>query len=666
MRGTHRRGLRHIAVAGGLLGLLGVGVVALSGNTSDLGPVPDSAAPPPNYLGLDSYLHWDKLPYLEIGDRVGGQSTADPGGSNSVGNGLGSLPDGERVLFDQAGPGVATFLRMQQGTGGPWRLRQDGVDTVIGANDLGQRRPTTAPGVRFPYPLSLNKTESQGSSVVATALPFGRDLSLTSSSANGNFYSLYRKLPIDAPLPQQNADTVNRVAALLRSSASDLLPADLTAQRGTLSLAGGASGTVTTIAGSQEIRTITFAVPVADMVSFGDARLRIYWNGESAPSVDAPIGYLAGDGGGVYQPAGRPLVGAFPSDITAITGPDGSPYLRFSLYWPMPFTAGARIELASGPVATGPVSWSVGYQRFTDPPNWVGTFHANYTEIPRPTPGQDMSFLDYRGSGKLVGTVINFGAVGTTLEGDPHIYLDGSRTPQIVGTGTEEWGMGGDYWNNGRQTTLPLAGLPSTNDNPQGTDVDGAAEYRFLIADSIPFNSRIVVNWEHGGVNESTPPYRATMLWYGNPNPTAVRTDQLAASGGSGYRLDSAYEYTVTAPTVGGTMTATTGQADFVLKPRPDNVGAFLRRTFDSCVPNQRATVLVDGRFAGTWYDPGGSPRAENRCWRQEDFPLPASLTEGRDAITVTVRNAPSPSAGLPAGTVWTAADYALYSFVTA
>src|SRR5262249_57751809 len=139
---------------------------------------------------------------------------------------------------------------------------------------------------------------------------------------------------------------------------------------------------------------------------------------------------------------------------------------------------------------------------------------ANYTDVPRPVRGRDMTLLDFRGSGKLVGTVINFGAVGNTLEGDPRIYLDDSRTPQIAVTGTEEWGMGGDYWQNGRQVSLPLAGLPSSQDNPPGADRDGAAEYRFLVADSVPFNRHIVVTWEHGEANESTQPYRATMLWY--------------------------------------------------------------------------------------------------------------------------------------------------------
>ena len=37
----------------------------------------------PLYLGLYAYRHWDKLSYLELGDRVTGQSTADLAGSNS-------------------------------------------------------------------------------------------------------------------------------------------------------------------------------------------------------------------------------------------------------------------------------------------------------------------------------------------------------------------------------------------------------------------------------------------------------------------------------------------------------------------------------------------------------------------------------------------------------
>jgi len=64
-------------------------------------------------------------------------------------------------------------------------------------------------------------------------------------------------------------------------------------------------------------------------------------------------------------------------------------------------------------------------------------------------------------SGSLVGTSFVFTDrnVLTTLEGDPRFYFDDSRTPQVQGTGTEEWGGGGDYWG-GHTMTLPLAGHP--------------------------------------------------------------------------------------------------------------------------------------------------------------------------------------------------------------
>src|SRR3989440_445531 len=81
---------------------------------------------PPLYPGLDAYRHWDKLSYLELGDRVEGQSTADPGGSNRDNvRFVRELPGGQRVLFDQTGPGLVTFMRMQETYGGPWTLLLD-------------------------------------------------------------------------------------------------------------------------------------------------------------------------------------------------------------------------------------------------------------------------------------------------------------------------------------------------------------------------------------------------------------------------------------------------------------------------------------------------------------------------------------------------------------
>ncbi|HLG63923.1 MAG TPA: DUF2961 domain-containing protein [Ktedonosporobacter sp.] len=631
---------------------------------------------PPLYLGLDAYRHWDKLSYLEMGDRVEGQSTADPAGSNADNTHyLRVLPDGEHVLFDQTGPGVVTFMRMQESYGGPWKLALDGhAPATINVNDLGQANPAGAPASAFPYPLSLNPQESQGSSILATGLTFNQSMTWAAQQANGNFYALYRKLPYGTPLATWNSTVrANDVVSLLRCAGSDIAPTTISQQGGKLALTGGKEASVVTLSGPSQIRALTFQVPAAEMVDFGNARLLISWDGEAQPSVDAPLKFLVGDGAGVYQPAGRPLVQGWIAG--ANSDPGGS--MHFNLYWPMPFSSQARIAILSNHSLNN-IAWNVRYEPFPDPQQWWGTFHATYTSVPHPQAGQDMTFLDVRGSGKLVGTVINFAAPDSTLEGDPHIYLDDSQTPQIAVTGTEEWGEGGDYWHGGTQVSLPLGGLPSSINNPAGSDHDGAALYRFLIADALPFNRHLVVNWEHGGVNQSTHPYRATMLWYGTPAETALLSDQLApatptgraehqyrATGEQSYRMTAAYEYLTHVPLVTMSGTATTGSTSFTMKLDPRNVGAFLRRTFNDCVANQRANVYLDNTFAGTWYDAGASNRfgidGHQRCWRDEDFPLPPALTAGKSAVTVRIDFVRTTE---PQNSDWTAFRYQLYSFV--
>ena len=85
-----------------------------------------------------------------------------------------------------------------------------------------------------------------------------------------------------------------------------------------------------------------------------------------------------------------------------------------------------------------------------------------------PEPGRDLVLLDTRAaegggdwSGSFVGTSFIFSdraALGT-LEGDPRFFFDDSQTPQAQGTGTEEWGGGGDYWG-GRQHDVALRRPP--------------------------------------------------------------------------------------------------------------------------------------------------------------------------------------------------------------
>ncbi len=633
---------------------------------------------PPLYVGLEAFRHWDKLSYLEIGDRVWGQSTADPAGSNADNSHvMRVLTDGEHVLFDQVGPGVMTWMRMQQNYGGPWKLYLDGTYiSAVDPTDLGQITPTTFPARAFPYPLSLNIPQTQGSSIIAASIPFSQSMSWASVNPNGNFYSIYRKLPYGTPLTTwTGSEPITDVVQLLRRAGSDIAPTGIYSQSGIVNLPPGETAIADLSGGPYQMRAIKFRVPYKDKAGFGNSRLRIYWDGETSPSVDAPIKFMAGDGAGVYQPAGRALVQGW----AAGAGGDGSSYMDFNIYWPMPFTSTARIAVFStSKLDINNVNWSVRYEPFNDPPGWWGKFHTTYTAWPNPPAGQDMTFLDATGSGRIVGTVINFNVPGGTLEGDPHFFIDDNNTPQIEVTGTEEWGTGGNYWNGGNQTSLPMGGLPSSVNNPPGEDIDGAALYRYLVADTVPFNRHVVVRWEHGIDDYGTDPYRAAVFWYGNPAQTAILSDDLLIGDeasrtlhnyrsptGNSYQLTAAYEYPVHNPLSADTGISMTTVSSFTMALNPRNVGAFLRRKFDYGEPNQRANFFIDGQPAGTWYTGGYFNGADIdgrlRRWRDEEFPLPASLTEGKSSVTVRVEFVFTSD---PPNTAWTEFRYQMYSFV--
>src|SRR4029453_17861651 len=97
------------------------------------------------------------------------------------------------------------------------------------------------------------------------------------------------------------------------------------------------------------------------------------------------------------------------------------------------------------------------------------------------------------------------------------------------GTGTEEWGGGGDYWG-GLNMTLPFAGHPvGARKLEEAINNEDRIEsaYRFLLSDIFPFGKNARIQLEHGGINESTEHYQTVTYWYGSPKATLVKTDEL-------------------------------------------------------------------------------------------------------------------------------------------
>jgi len=475
------------------------------------------------------------------------------------------------------------------------------------------------------------------------------------------------------------------------------------------------------------VRKIWFSVPTDQAISFGRARLRITWDGRTEPSVDAPVALFFGSGTLYNRDAREYLVRALPSTIRQIEG-----RVELSFFFPMPYFKSARFELV-GPSegSVSGVNWALRYERLHANPADVGYFHATYCDHPAPLPGKDLILLDTRGiegsndwSGSFVGTSFIFSDRANlgTLEGDPRFFFDDSQTPQAYGTGTEEWGGGGDYWG-GQNMTLPFAGHPvGSRDVRSAKSKEDQIEsaYRFLLSDLMPFGKNARIQLEHGGEDDSTEHYQTVTYWYGAPAPSLIKTDILeigdseserahsyvSPAASEPYTITSRYEWGVDSRRENGKRIEvypaqtdrgrkTVGSSEFTLKLNRGNLGVLLRRKLDYSFPNQRADVFISDvpkkrekpkwESAGVWYLAGANTcvysnpsdelgvaqhiaQTSNRRFRDDEFLISRRLTQGKPAVRVRIVFRPTNIPLYPGAPMqeqaWSEIRYDAYCFV--
>jgi hypothetical protein len=470
--------------------------------------------------------------------------------------------------------------------------------------------------------------------------------------------------------------------------------------------------------GPRVVRALVFHVAKEDALAFGRAVLRITWDDAAAPQVEAPVALLFG-AGTLYNRTGREYLVRgllfhvrFTDDV------------ELASYFPMPYGRHAQIELVGAEQDVMRVQCRVKTEPWLEPPQTYGWFHATFTDIPTPELGRDLVLLDttqveggaHEYCGTFAGMSFTFSdrADLGTLEGDPRFFFDDSQTPQAQGTGTEEWGGGGDYWG-GETMTLPLAGHPVGAPLlalAQSSEDAIESAYRVLISDAMPFGKNARIQLEHGGLDESTEHYRAVSYWYGVPRPCLLQTDALHVGDTSdershAYRSPTAKAETLTSryelgvdhvgdrevyPAIADSGRSMTGTSELTLRLDANNQGVLLRRKLDYGYPDQRAEVSVaddrDGapfRTAGTWYLAGSNrsvysnpsdelgaaahdEQTSNRRFRDDEFLVPPDLTRGRSAVRIRVRFVPGAHPPIPgataAPTAWSEYRYTAYSYV--
>jgi hypothetical protein len=212
-------------------------------------------------------------------------------------------------------------------------------------------------------------------------------------------------------------------------------------------------------------------------------RVRAYYDGKKTPSVDSPMGDLFGVGNG------------YEADLDSIMVRDTSLGRARNSYWPMPFRKSCRITVTNEGSRIEHLYYHVDWRKYASLADDVGYFHAYYRQERPAVPGRNYSFLNIRGKGHYVGTVLSIlqTQVSWFGEGDDQFYVDGATHPQIVGTGSE------DYFNEGwglRVSGGPWSGSPVAEGERVGSRLTG---YRWHVPDPIPFTKSIWAGIEHWG-----------------------------------------------------------------------------------------------------------------------------------------------------------------------
>ena len=228
--------------------------------------------------------------------------------------------------------------------------------------------------------------------------------------------------------------------------------------------------------------------------------LRIYWDGEKAPSVEAPVGDFFGVGHGLNR------------NFTSLPITCSSEGRARNCYWYMPFRRSCRVTATNE--GTRPVDafyYYIDYRELGELAPGTPYFHAQYRQDFPPAEGRNYLLLAAEGAGHYVGCNLSVlqRAMGWWGEGDDMIKVDDEARPSLHGTGSEDyfsdaWGM--------REGESPFYGCPLQEEDFQAGSK--ATVYRFHIPDPVPFKKSIQVTIEHGHANDRNDYLSSVAYWY--------------------------------------------------------------------------------------------------------------------------------------------------------
>jgi hypothetical protein len=284
----------------------------------------------------------------------------------------------------------------------------------------------------------------------------------------------------------------------------------------------GQSLTLLDVTGAGVVTHIWFTIDSKDPNHLKNLVLRAWWDGESTPSIEVPVGDFFGLGLGEYF--------TYQSELLTV-----APMKALNAYFEMPFASAAKITVTNeGSPRTDNFYFAMDYVTLASLPHDVGRFHAQYRQeapckgwtndwVNNGTPlvndkknlnGEgNYVFLEATGRGHFVGVThaVIQNQNGWFGEGDDMIFIDGDALPTINGTGTEDYYNGAwDFW--GKEFAYPHNGAPYMKDAEK---VGGHyCLYRWHTESPITFEKSIRVTIEHGHANHRSDNFYTVAYWY--------------------------------------------------------------------------------------------------------------------------------------------------------
>ena len=285
-----------------------------------------------------------------------------------------------------------------------------------------------------------------------------------------------------------------------------------------LHLDPGQTATLLDYQGAGCITHVWSAITSPDPLFLRKVVLRMWWDDEAEPSVEAPVGDFFGLGHAQVT-----YFQALPLQMF---------YRGFNCWFPMPFARRARVTVRNEADDRVRYFYYLDYEAYGRLPDDEARFHAqwrreNPTIVNPPDAtssegrrlnltGQDnYVILEAVGHGHYVGCHldVDMPEPGWWGEGDDMFFVDGEPwPPRLHGTGTEDYFGGAWDYNYLKQTyNTPYFGYHfKTSEDYTGKH----SQYRFHVEDPVHFKTSLRVTIEHGHANDKQGDWSSTAYWY--------------------------------------------------------------------------------------------------------------------------------------------------------